>query len=78
MQRMNARAKFLVLFDTAPRALLLDGDQRLLGEVIEDDGFIVDTLLRTAMACALPMLPLLLASMLPPMAGGAMRCFELC
>lgn len=78
MQRMNGHAKFLVLLDTTPRALLLDGDQRLLGEVIEDDGFIVDTLLRTAKACALPLLPLLLASMMPPVVGGAMRCFELC
>ena len=78
MRRMNSRAKFLVLFDTAPRALLLDGEQRLLGEVIEDDGFIVDTLLRTAKACALPLVPLLLASMMPPVALGAMRCFELC
>lgn len=75
---MNGHAKFLLLFDSAPRALLLDGDQRLLGEVIEDDGFIVDTLLCTARACVLPLLPLLLASMLPPVAGGAMRCFELC
>ena len=75
---MNSHARFLVLFDVAPRALLLDGDQRLLGEVIEDDGFIVDTLLRTARACALPLLPLLLASMLPPLTGEAMRCFELC
>lgn len=78
MQRMNGRAKFLVLVDSAPRALLLDGDQRLLGEVIEDDGFIVETLLRTAKACVLPLLPLLLASTMPPLAGGAMRCFELC
>lgn len=78
MQRMKAHARFLVLFDTARRALLLDGDQRLLGEVIEDDGFIVDTLLRSARVCALPMVPLMLASILPPLAGEAMRCFELC
>ena len=75
---MNARARFLVLLDAEPRALLLDSDQRLLGEVIEDDGFIVDTLLRTAKACSLPMPPLVLANMPPPMASGAMRCFELC
>lgn len=78
MRRMNASARFLVLFDTTPRVLLLDGDQRLLGEVIEDDGFIVDTLLRTAKACVLPLLPLLLAGMMPPVPGRAMRCFELC
>lgn len=75
---MNARARFLVLLGTEPRALLLDSDQRLLGEVIEDDGFIVDTLLRTAKACSLPLLPLVLASKLPPPASEAMRCFELC
>ncbi len=78
MQRMKASARFLVLLGGSPRALLLDADQRLLGEVIEDDGFIVDSLLRTAKACALPLLPLLLASMLPPLAGQAARCFELC
>ena len=42
---MNASAKFLVLLDAARPALLIDRDKQLLGEVIGDDGSIVDSLL---------------------------------
>jgi hypothetical protein len=42
---MSSNAHFLVLLASG-RALLLDGGQRLLCEVIEDDGYIVESLLR--------------------------------
>lgn len=48
---MNRCARFLVLLDDVPRALLFDRDRQLLGEVIEDDGFIVESLLRGAEKC---------------------------
>ena len=51
---MNAPAKFLVLLDAARPALLIGSDKQLLGEVIEDDGFIVDSLLLKAKVCAIP------------------------
>jgi hypothetical protein len=73
---MNASAKFLVLLDSAPRALLLDSNRRLMGEVIEDDGFIVETLLRTARACPLMIGDSLDAVLAAP--SDPVRCFELC
>ena len=51
---MSRDASFLVLVDDSPRALLFDRDSRLLGEVIEDDGFIVESLLRSAEQCPPP------------------------
>lgn len=75
---MNATAKFLVLLGTASRALLFDRDSRLLGEVIEDDGFIVESLLLNATACPVPrrgMLEAIGSSLGLP--GVPVRCFEL-
>ena len=73
---MRSSAKFLVLLDDAARALLFDRDHRLLGEVIEDDGFIVDSLLRTADRC-LPSECELLAVRPPPQLQQPMRCYAL-
>jgi hypothetical protein len=50
------RARYLVLFGAAeaPRAALFDIHERLLTEMIEDDGYIVDNLVRASTACAAP------------------------
>jgi hypothetical protein len=76
---MSSPAKFLILIDHAvPRALLFDREQRLVGEVIEDDGFIVDSLLQSAVACPVPDGGMLRAMVPPPSPeGGQVRCFEL-
>lgn len=75
---MNSPVKFLVLLDAARRALLFDSERRLLGEVIEDDGFIVERLLVNAKACTAQLTELLsaLASNGSPMCS--VYCFELC
>jgi hypothetical protein len=74
---MNTTAKFLVLLDDAPRALLFDSRQCLLGEVIEEDGFIVENLLRDAKECPMPRDEMLLAIVPPPSPQRPVRCFEL-
>ena len=74
---MNLQAKFLVLLDDAPRALLFDSQRRLLGEVIEEDGFIVDSLLRSASECSRPDDAMLGAVVPPPFPQQPVRCFEL-
>ena len=63
---MNAPAKFLVLLDAARLALLFDSDKPLLSEVIEDDGFIVDSLLLNAKVCADPRTDMFDAAVRPP------------
>jgi hypothetical protein len=79
MARMNtsAKSKFLVLLDGVPRACLFDSERRLVGEVIDDDGFIVETLLRTATPCPPESDALLRAISPPPPPGEPSRCFEL-
>ena len=74
---MNTPPKFLLLLDDAPRALLFDGQQKLLGEVIEEDGFIVDSLLRSASECPCPDAGMLRAVVPSPAPNDRMRCFEL-
>lgn len=74
---MNSSAKFLVLLDGVPRALLFDSERRLVCELIDDDGFIVDTLLRTARPCPLARDTLLRAIVPAPPPGEPPRCFEL-
>ena len=74
---MNSSPKFLVLFDGATRALLFDRDQKLVGEVIEDDGFIVEGLLRSASECPCPDDTMLHAVVPPPSPADRMRCYEL-
>lgn len=77
IHRMNVPAKYLVLADAPLRALLFDGEQRMLGEVIEDDAFIVGHMLSTATACPLPR-PDMLDSVTPPPASRfAVQCFAL-
>jgi hypothetical protein len=50
------RARYLVLFgdEEAPRAALFDTHERLLAEMIGDDGYNVDNLIRASSACAPP------------------------
>ncbi|HWH81375.1 MAG TPA: hypothetical protein VNU71_03975 [Burkholderiaceae bacterium] len=76
---MKPPVKFLVLFDhNAPRALLFDSQQCLLGEVIEEDGFIVDSLLRGATECPMPSDNNMLRSIVPPPSPQQpVRYFEL-
>ena len=64
---MNASAKFLVFLDAAHPALLIDTDKHLLGEAIEDDGSIVDSLLLNAKRCADPRTDMLDAVVPPPL-----------
>ena len=49
-------ARYLVLFgdEEAPRAALFDTHERLLAEMIGDDGYNVDNLVRSSSACAPP------------------------
>jgi len=74
---MNMAPKFLLLLDDTPRALLFDSQQRLLGEVIEEDNFIVDSLLRSASPCPCPGGRMLRAVVPPPAPRDRVRCFEL-
>jgi len=50
------RARYLVLFgdEEAPRAALFDTHEQLLAEMIGDDGYNVDNLIRASSACAPP------------------------
>lgn len=50
------RARYLVLFgdEEAPRAALFDMHERLLAEMIGDEGYNVDNLVRASSACAPP------------------------
>jgi len=74
---MTLSAKYLVLADAAPRVFLFDHEQHWLGEVIEDDGFVVDRLMRCAIACAVP-LPDMLAAIVPaPSPAFPVCCFAL-
>ena len=78
MARMNTTtAKFLILLDDSPRALLFDSQQCLLGEVIEEDGFIVHSLLRAAKECPVPRDEMLRAIVPAPSPQRPVRCFEL-
>ena len=66
---MNAPAKFLVLLDAARPALLIGSDKHLLGEVIEDDGFAVGSLLLSAKLSAVPRTDMLDAVVPPSLPG---------
>lgn len=74
---MNTPAKFLLLLDDSLRALLFDSQRQFLGEVIEEDGFIVDNLLRSASACPSPVVDMLSTVVPAPSPQQAMRFFEL-
>ncbi|MEY4563217.1 MAG: hypothetical protein RLZZ618_2494 [Pseudomonadota bacterium] len=49
-------ARYLVLLGPtdAPRALLFSGEHRYLAEMIDDDGMMVDTLLKSSRVCPRP------------------------
>lgn len=74
---MNRTAKFLLLLDQPARVVLLDECQHHLGDVIEDDDFIVDSLMRDAQPCPVLGEAALQALTPPPSAQQPMRCFEL-
>ena len=74
---MNSPAKFLLLLDDLTRALLFDSRQQFLGEVIEEDGFIVDSLLRGASECPRPDDDMMRSVRPPPAPTDRMRCFRL-
>jgi hypothetical protein len=48
----NNCARYLLLFGSkeSPRAVLFDEEERLLAEMIDEDGFLVDSLLREGRA----------------------------
>jgi hypothetical protein len=74
---MNAPAKFLLLLGDSLRAFLFDDQRQFLGEVIEEDGFIVDSLLRSASACPSPSDDMLSRVVPAPSPQQPVRCFEL-
>lgn len=74
---MSTNPKFLLLIEGAPRALLFDKERQLIGEVIEEDGFIVDSLLRTANECPCAVDGMLNMVVPPPSPNHSVRCFEL-
>jgi hypothetical protein len=72
---MSSHARFLILREDGSRALLFDAAQRLIGEVIEDDGYIVGHLLRMSRACPVPHAGMLAAIVPPP--SHPVRCYDL-
>jgi hypothetical protein len=52
----NNCARYLLLFGSkeSPRAVLFDDQERLLAEMIDEDGFLVDSLLRAGRAVRPP------------------------
>jgi hypothetical protein len=50
--KTNNCARYLLLFGSkeSPRAALFDHEERLLAEMIDEDGFLVDSLLRQGRA----------------------------
>jgi hypothetical protein len=74
-------AKYLILLksETAARALLFGGDHRYLAEVIDDDGLVLDNLIRAGTQCPPPgELSLECAAcLLQPQSGSLVQCFAL-
>jgi len=79
-QQGNAehRARYLVLFgdEDAPRAALFDTHERLLAEMIGDEGYNVDNLVRASSACAPPS-PAMLEALDHGGDTARARCFRL-
>jgi len=74
-------AKYLILLgpQDAPRALLFNGQHDYLAEMIDDDGLMVENLLKSSRVCPTPH-ALDFGPLLSPQhsAGGqAVRCFAL-
>lgn len=81
LKKHSHRAKYMVLLGPteAPRALLFNGDHHYLAEVLDDDGMVVDHLVKSSRVCPTPR-DLSLHEVLPPPAIGpadAVRCFAL-
>ena len=79
--RHQHTAKYLILLkdETAQRALLFGGDHRYLTELIDDDGLVLDNLIRFGTACVPPR-DLALDAAIPWQAvreSVDMRCFAL-
>jgi hypothetical protein len=55
-QHADYKAKYLILMNTdnKTRALLFGQDYRYLAEVLEDDGLVLENLVRAGKACAPP------------------------
>jgi hypothetical protein len=73
-------AKYLILLgpQSAPRALLFGGECQYLAEMIDEDGLMVENLLRAATECSLPVsLGAVASDALAQTTGGAMQCFAL-
>jgi hypothetical protein len=79
--RHQHTAKYLILLkdDTAQRALLFGGDHRYLTELIDDDGLVLENLIRFGTAC-LPPGDLVFDAVISQAAARQpinMRCFAL-
>lgn len=79
--RHQHTAKYLILLkdETAQRALLFGGDHRYLTELIDDDGLVLENLIRFGTAC-LPPGDLALDAVVPwqtPQQSLDVRCFAL-
>lgn len=76
----NHRAQYMILLgsDADQRALLFNGDHRYLAEVIDDDGMVIENLVKSSRQCPTPR-NLTLGDVVPPPAVDAagMRCFAL-
>ncbi len=74
-------AKYLILLGPAdaPRALLFSGEHRYLAEMIDDDGVMVETLLKSSRVCPKPRRLSLDSVAAPDLQdiGEDMRCFAL-
>ncbi len=82
MKDRSHSAKYLILVGprAARRALLFNHEHRYLSEVIDDqDGLMVDALLRSGKGCELPR-TLRLDGIVPAaqLAGSSLQCLELC
>lgn len=75
-------AKYLVLLQThaAPRALLFNGEHDFLAE-LDDDGFVVDDLVRAGTPCApppaLPLDEIVTDAACDPAASTPLQCYAL-
>lgn len=78
--RHQHTARYLILLkdETAQRALLFGGDHRYLTELIDDDGLVLENLIRFGTAC-LPPGDLVLDAVISQAAAQPinMRCFAL-
>ncbi len=74
-------AKYLVLLgtDAQPRALLFSDDHDYLTEIFDEDGLMLDNLIRSGAMLKQPPTGLALDTVLPAayQAHAAMRCFDL-